>query len=143
MRGCCLCGRTFVAGSSESLFTCHTLNNLRLRNPIQVKNNKIEEPVFHLPRLTEQDLRDYLHWQEQYKNSLERRTAHTMNFASQQEPAIVLQNNIPPAPNNKLKSDDIIQSEESTGSDTESSLSAIYNNELFWIAPQKQCRQDL
>ena len=97
-----------------------------------------EKPMLHLPRLTEQDLQDYIRWQEQIKSSLERH-AQSMNSASQKESAIVLMNNISPVQNGQLKSADMVESAEKIG---ESSLSKIYTDESFWSPPQKK-RQDL
>lgn len=106
------------------------------------RNNKIENPVIHLPRLTEQDLQDYIHWQEQIKSSLERRV-QTMHFAAHQESDTVSKNNIPLGQSDRLKAADIVYSERHDGSGHESSLSAIHTEELgFWVAPEKN-RHDL
>ncbi len=102
--------------------------------------------MLHLPRLTEQDLQDYIRWQEQIKSSLERHM-QTTNFAAHQESAIAVKNNFPPVQSDRLpnvvqskehiRAVDMVQSEEHVGSGRESCLSAIHTNELVWIAPEK------
>ena len=109
---------------------------------IQVRNNRndeTEKPVNHLPRLTEQDLQDYIRWQEHVKSSLERRVL-SRNFAAHQETSIVLKSNIVPSPSDRPKVVNVPQSGESEhiGSGRESSLSTMHTDELFWITLQRE-----
>lgn len=94
------------------------------------RDNDTEKLAPRLPRLTDQELQDYIRWQEQIKSSVERRV-QTMNLVTNEEPITALKKYIPPNHSERQKAVVQPDHEETVGTSYESSPFAIISDVII------------
>lgn len=92
------------------------------------RDNDTEKLPLRLPRLTDQELQDYIRWQEQIKSSVELRRVQTMNLVTNEEPITALKKYVPPDHSERQKAVVQPDHEETVGTSYESSPFAIISD---------------